>query len=473
MAYLNTGADRSKMLHLDLLRTAYYVPEVTWQSIDNPGRPLEKANQKKIEKDYIDAWYVKNQAFNTGDDAGIYDHYTKSARAKLKMLLALNKAKGITIAATTLNHNLTLEFYSADGTIAVLTDKNVMGTEQIFKEKKFIYERHFNDTYRVILLLEDGFWRIRHLEKTAIAKEVRTQHKIPLKPKPVEGINYYPQNSPWDTFGKNFNPAIIAKDFKIIKDLRLNTIRIFIGYDDFGQGQVDPLKLQKLIRLLDEAQHAGLKVMITLFDFYGDYDIGNWTLTNKHLTTIVEALKEHPALSAWDIKNEPNLDFKSRGKRKVVSWLKQTLIQLKKIDPKHPVSIGWSSPETALILKDQVDFISYHYYKDLKNLHQIHQNLVAATEKPVVLQEIGLSSYRGIWNPFGNTEQDQAQFYADFFKIQKRDSINYLSWTLYDFSEIPNQVAGKLPWRKTKQAYFGLINTLGVKDEAYAITKNR
>ena len=62
IAYLNTGADSSKMLHLDLARTDYYLPEVAWENIDNPGRPLEPANQLKIEQDYLDAWYVKNLA---------------------------------------------------------------------------------------------------------------------------------------------------------------------------------------------------------------------------------------------------------------------------------------------------------------------------------------------------------------------------------------------------------------------------
>ena len=76
LAYLNTGADRSSMLHLDLERENYYVPQVVWESIENPGRPLEPANQAKIEQDYLDAWYVKNQALFTGDDVGIYDHYS-------------------------------------------------------------------------------------------------------------------------------------------------------------------------------------------------------------------------------------------------------------------------------------------------------------------------------------------------------------------------------------------------------------
>ena len=111
IAYLNTGADRSKMLHLDTKRDRYYVPEVIWDTIENPGRPIEAATQRKIEEDYLDAWYVKNTAFFTGTDAGIFDHYTASAREKVHELIEQNREDHTTIESTTLSHHLTLEFY--------------------------------------------------------------------------------------------------------------------------------------------------------------------------------------------------------------------------------------------------------------------------------------------------------------------------------------------------------------------------
>ena len=473
IAYLNTGADRSKMLHLDVTREDRYIPEVTWQSLDNPGRPMEEANRKKIEEDYLDAWLVKNTAFFTGNDAGIFDHYTASAREKVTALVNLNKEQNTYLETITLSHNLSLEFYSADGTLAVLTDRNVRGVERIFKDEQFLLERAFNDDYKIILLLEDGFWRIRHFEKIASNELEQSVTPVALNTSLLEGINYYPQKSPWDTFGDTFSNDTVAKDFKIIKDLKLNSVRIFVGYDDFGKARVSQNKLARLTTLLDEAEKAGLQVIITLFDFYGDYRIQDWTLTNAHLKKIVLACKDKPALLAWDLKNEPDLDFENRGEREVLSWLRQSIYYLKKIDPKHPITIGWSSPEKALLLENKVDIVSYHYYRDLEDLATAHATLTNATSKPVVLQEFGMSSYRGLWNPFGNSEKDQADYYTEFFKTQKRDSIHYLSWTLFDFGEIPSRVAGDLPWRKNKQACFGIIDTFGVKDDAYSIIKNR
>ena len=473
IAYLNTGADRSKMLHLDTVKERQYVPEVSWESIENPGRPMETANQRVIEEDYLDAWYVKNTAYFTGNDNGVFDHFTASARAKVRAIIMQHQQDNSYIESTTLSHHLSLEFYSADGTLVVLTDRNVTGVERIFKNDQFLYKRAFNEDYRIILLLEDGFWRVRHFEKIGVNDLDPVPATITFKEDLLEGINYYPQKSPWDTFGGDFDSLIVKRDFEVIKDLRMNSIRVFVGYEDFGGATVTNEKLLKLEALLNQAQRANLNVTITLFDFYGNYSLQDWTRTNKHLYTIVNHLKEHPALFAWDIKNEPNLDFESREKRNVLDWLAQSIRYIKKIDPIHPVTIGWSSPEAALHLEEEVDFVSYHFYKDIKNLATSHSTLANATSKPIVLQEFGLSSYHGIWNPLGSNNEDQAAYYSTFFKTQKRDSIHYLSWTLYDFEGIPDRVAGILPWRKNKQAFFGIIDTLGVKDDAYLVIKNR
>ncbi|SCX99337.1 Cellulase (glycosyl hydrolase family 5) [Nonlabens sp. Hel1_33_55] len=473
LAYLNTGADRSTMLHLDLERENYYVPEVVWKSIENPGRPMKPANKDKIEQDYLDAWFVKNQALLTGDDAGIYDHYTKSARAKVRELISYNAGENISIESTTLSHHLTLDFYSADGTLAVLTDREVRGVEQLYQNDEFIIQREFNNDYRIILLLEDGFWRVRHFELLETHPIEESALVISDEIKNLAGLNYYPQDSPWDTFGENFDSSQIATDFKVIQDLNLNTIRIFLSYKDFKISENSNEKMQRLKILLDQAEKADLKVMVTLFDFYGDYGIQDWTLTNSYLKNIVDHIKDHPAVYAWDIKNEPDLDYKSREKRKVNAWLSQTMTRLKEMDSIHPVTIGWSTAAAAINLENQVDVVSYHYYKDLEDLSKTHQELKSKTKKPIVLQEIGWSSYHGFWNPFGMDKEDQAEKYTEFFTTQKRDSINYLSWTLYDFEEVPSSVAGSRPWRVNKQKHFGLIATDGKKKPSYQSFKDQ
>ena len=96
-----------------------------------------------------------------------------------------------------------------------------------------------------------------------------------------------------------------------------------------------------MILRLDIAQRSGLKVIVTLFDFYGDYSVHNWTLTHRHAEQIITPFKTHKAILAWDIKNEPNLDFENRSKENVLAWLREMVEQIRRFDPNHLVTIGW------------------------------------------------------------------------------------------------------------------------------------
>ncbi len=472
LAFLNTGADRSTIFHKDLAKTNYYTPQVTWTNTENPGRPLEVATQSRIERDYMDALYLQSIALQSLNTDGIKDVYTKKACQNLIDVIATNTKNNTRIEKTTFQHNIALDFYSADGQLVVLTDKNVTSYSRVSKNEKFLFDISEVSDYKIMMLLEDGYWKIRHIEKLSSEQKPQNTTQPIVLSTPVSGLNYYPQDSAWDTFGMLFSEEKIDRDFAIIRDLGLNTVRVFIGYEDFGKANVSKEKLEKLTKLLDMAKVNEIKVLVTLFDFYGDYSVIDWTQTQQHAIRLARAIKDHDALLGWDIKNEPNLDYSSRGESLVKAWLTQMTDVIRQEDPSHPITIGWSNAETALDLADQVDFISFHYYEGIKDLPITLATLREQTDKVIVLEEFGMSTYSGLWNPFGYSEEDQKEYYQAFYKNQKRDSINYLSWTLYDFSEIPNQVAGRYPWKKNKQTSFGLIDISGTKKSSFEVVKN-
>ncbi len=467
LAYLNTGADRDLMLHTELKRDVQYTPKISWNADNDEGLFLDNETLKTLERDYLDAWYVKHIAFKTNTTFGLDDYYTKQARENLYEFIEKNKAEHITIQATTLNHNPKVTFFSADGKMVVMTDTNVVEYKRVFKDEKLIIETKEKASYQLILLFEDNFWRIHHIVKSEFETYKPDSQQITHNLN-IQGINYYPQATPWNMFGDEFNINIINNDFKIIKDAGLNSVRLFVPYNSFGKSQVKPEKLEKLKQVLDAAHKNDLKVVLTLFDFYGDYSVLNWTLNQQHAQTIVSTFKNHDALLAWDIKNEPNLDFENRGESLVVAWLDNMIDVVKAIDEKHPVTIGWSNAESAVILNDKVDFISFHYYEDLENLDETIKTLKqAAPNKQLVLQEFGLSSYRGLWNPFGTSEEDQANYHKKIQEIIALNELQYMSWTLYDFDEIPKEVVGELPWRIYPQKKFGFINKKGEKKASF------
>ncbi len=468
-SYLNTGADRSKMLHTEIKKIDQYLPKVQWTPLNNEGRPMDIQTRLDVENDYLDAWYIKHLAYKTNSKQGIDDYYTEHARENLFDIIDLNASENTIVESTTLKHHPTLEFFSEDGQLAVITDNNVVEFKRVYKDNIILLETTEVASYKVILLLEDGFWRIRHMVKFKVETYKSPPVLTSVKNLSIKGINYYPQATPWNMFGDDFDTDIISNDFKIIREAGLHHIRLFVPYEGFGSANVNKDKLKKLRQVLDLASIHDLKVMVTLFDFYGDYTVLNWTLNQRHAEMVVSALKDHDALLAWDIKNEPDLDFKSRGAHNVMAWLKSMIDLVKTTDPKHPVTIGWSNIQSTSILKDKLDLITFHYYDDHEVLEKDYLLLKDKTpNKPIAITEYGMSSYSGTWNLFGSSEKKQAEYHKKMQSIFSKNDIPYMSWTLYDFTEIPKEVVGRLPWRKNTQKHFGFIDKDGVKKASFS-----
>lgn len=480
LVFLNTGAERTSMLHLEKETIDTYLPKTIWEDSNNEGRQMEATTLQVIEKDYLFSWLVKNKSFKDNSTLGIEDYYTQNTRQNLYNTINYNLKNGITIESTTLEHNPKLEFYSADGQQIVFTDKNVVEFQKVYKRDQLTATLQDTATYKVMMLLEDGFWRVRHMEK--MEKNILPVDKIKATPVytvkgnkilknnapyTTKGINYYPKNSAWDTFGTLFNTDTIAKDFDIIRGAKLNSIRIFIQYDDFGKAAVREDKLAKLKKILDLAEAKNLSVVITLFDFYSDYTLESWTLTHRHAETIVSTFKNHKAILAWDIKNEPNLDFENRDKDNVLNWLNHMVTVIRKNDPNHLITIGWSNSYEATKLADKVDFVSYHFYNAISDFEKENSILEKAVKKPVVIQEFGIPSYNGIWNLSGADENEQADYHKKMQALFKKNKLAFMSWTLYDFPHVPDQVAGKWPWQKKRQKRFGFIDIKGHKKPSF------
>ena len=283
----------------------------------------------------------------------------------------------------------------------------------------------------------------------------------------IKGVNYYPQHSPWDTFGESFNSETLQSDFQIIRNMGLNTIRIFVQYDDFGCANIPIEKLEKLNTLMSLASREGLGVIVTLFDFYNSYEQKKIDENRLHLIQLVNSIKNHSNLIAWDVKNEPDLDFSYHGKEVVIDWLNEIMIEIRSLDPWHPITIGWSTPEAAHNLNDEVDFISFHFYKELSFLKQGVTLLREKTQKAIVLTEFGYSSYSKLSNLFVGSEQKQAQYYERAINTINEESLPFLFWTLYDFKKIPVQVVGEKRRHRRIQRHFGIIGLDNKKKQAF------
>lgn len=484
-AFFNTGADKRAMLLLasEQLGTVYH-PKVTWLNEDlSEGRKMEAATKNKVESDYLASYYYQYQASSNGLTEGLKDFYTESSRESLVKLVDYYEVNEESVNGTTIEHFITPKFYSEDGTVIIISDEVISYNESIQKGKKITF--YDSASYDIMLLLEDNYWRIRH--KVRNSNQVKQLEEKPKKPGryKVEGskfyelgkvfqlkcINYYPSANPWTEMWENFEADVIKNDFMKIKSMGFNSVRIFVSFEQFGKDVLEAKKLNDLNEVMSIADELNLKVIVTLFDFFLSYQITEWTISDRHAEQIVSSIMDHPSLFAWDVKNEPDLDFKNYGKEEVEAWLDFIIRRIKTYDPNHFVTIGWSQPEISADLSEIQDFISFHFYRDPIELTK-YLNSADLSDKPVFLGETGMHSYSSWWFPFSKSQQEQADYVEEVLTIIEDNQLNYGLWTLHDFKNIPSNVAGKALWKKNPQKRYGLIDKNGKEKKIYNIILN-
>ncbi|MBX7240832.1 MAG: cellulase family glycosylhydrolase [Bacteroidia bacterium] len=469
----------------------YHTPKVEWaRDPDTHGRKMEEETRRRITENYLSAWAEWNYYLRTGDTTGLPLYFQQEICKRIKQY---KPEKINQFHFSDLTHFPQLHFYSADGQIVGFTDYSVATVGRRYNTQTTPFtpvHTEFNHQNKsVVMVLEDGFWKIRQWDNSICDKVLESKRpatsgnfinidnqRFEYKNQVFDcrGINYYPQNSPWDMFGKNFSINTIRNDFRVIKSLNLNTVRIFVPFEDFGKGNVDMEMLSQMESLLDEAKLAELKVIVTLFDFNSDYRISNWSQTERQMEIVLETFTDREEIIAYDIKNEPDLDFRYSHRQDVLDWLSYMLKKARLYDSNHLFTIGWADPDNAHLLAGEVDFVSFHFYKDIKLLSSSIDQLKEKTGiQLLMLQEFGMSTFSAWWFPGSKTEQEQSDYYQQVLNILKeKEAMPFLSWTLYDFENVPGKVAGELPQHKLPQKKFGIINEKGKLKPAAEILKN-
>lgn len=482
IAYFQSGADPAAALNIVPNIPPDLHVRLDWLADDqDTGRIMEPYTRSQIEAAYLRAWLQWNISLARGEPYGLKTYFVGPALAALDDTLTVPAGREWRVNQSDTSHRLQLHFYSADGSIISFSDTANVTRQIRGTDGADVYVGETTSRYDVVMFLEDGNWRIRHLVQ-------RGDHETPARvatpsgfvgldgnrlglnghPFELTGVNYYPQARPWLDFWLRYDPPVSDTDLARIQSLGLNAVRIFVPYDAFGGPTVRPDLLDRLADFLDRATAHGLKAIVTLFDFRTDYNLLLWPQSDRHIESIVGRFRDHPAILAWDLKNEPDLDYAANGRQLVDAWLTHSAKQIRAIDPNHLITIGWSSPTAAANLSDLVDFVSFHYFTPAQDLPQRYSALrVAVGEKPIAMTEFGLSTWNSPFFPGGHSEPEQAQYYADILgALRGTDSAGYLAWTLYDFDSVPPSVVGRLPWRTGPQSQFGLIRRDGTPKAA-------
>lgn len=428
-----------------------------WDDNDSTHE-LSYKEKEKIGQDMSEAFQAMGRAMTTNQSDGLEDFFSHELVDKMTSWIDYNKSISLRDQQVFLDHKWKINYINKDRTFIQLTDKQCVSYHKVELEEK-VQDTHLDTcAYDITLWWDQNRWKPRYLTKIEnTVKESQVLAPVVIHDIKI-GINYVQKKDPWLGFVKHLEGEDYKEELENITKLGIETIRVFINYHDYGKEYVPIDQLQSLVRFLNTCHESGIQTVITLFDFYGDYRLQDWGYTAAHARQIVDYLKDHPSIIAWDIKNEADLDFEHRGEQQVKDWLSYMIDHIKDLDPLHPVTIGWSSVDRVGVLEDKLDIISFHYYESVDVLGQKLQEI--KTHKPIWISEIGTPSYEGIWNATGDTF-NQVDYLSKTIETCEKENVKAFIWTLNDFEEVPKSVFGRKPWIKAKQRNFGLIGIDG------------
>lgn len=274
------------------------------------------------------------------------------------------------------------------------------------------------------------------------------------------GVNYYPASASWKDFWTEFPVSQIKSDLEILQKINVNSVRIFLNHDYFSDVDTQSDANAKLKVFLDICAAKDIKVLVTLFDLRPDYTLSNLKRDAAHIDQLLAPVSEHPAILGVDIKNQADLDFPSWGQGVVEGWLTVMARHIQIHYPDLPVTVGWSNPNSALGLKDVVDFVTYHEYGNVDGFADRLESIKSQVQnKPVMITELGST----IWSPFRSTTSAELKQAKRLEKqlAQSTAANGVFVWTLNDFDHVGSDIVGRRPWRKAQQRHFGLIRADG------------
>ncbi len=240
------------------------------------------------------------------------------------------------------------------------------------------------------------------------------------------GANYYPQDKFQHIFDR-WDRNEVAADLDRIKALNGNLVRTFIPKDGSYVSQVG--------EFLDLAQEKGVGVVMSLMDvsnFPCDYyGVGN-------MTQYLDAYGNHPAIVAWDLKNEPACkdsggDFTIFTEHELNN-LKKFANEIVRPRTNQPLTVGLKKIHVEWVPRvlEFTDIAQVHDYWDINSTLSTAQRLVQLSPgKPRMMGEFGIPSNG---DPSVN-ESIQRSYYEQVLPALKNMGINYiLPWASNDFS---------------------------------------
>lgn len=278
----------------------------------------------------------------------------------------------------------------------------------------------------------------------------------------VRGVNYYPARYPWRRFF-TMDMSKVRRELDLLSETGFNTLRVFLWYVPLFQCEANgAVPEHPAFLAFDSFIHAaaerGFRLIVTLHDEPDLIDYPLYTNpphTRAQTEYIVRRYRYEPAILAWDIRNEGDIEYGSRDvfgggffRDDVLNWLAEMSFVIREAAPNHLLTAGWMTyaEDTAPF----VDFISFHHWWDAADLRRRITTLRRETDKPILLQEVGYSS-----QVFGLDGQRDSLGQA-LTTAEDEQLLGWMVWAAFDFPRDATCYPAPCLSPDNMEHYFGL-----------------
>ena len=208
-------------------------------------------------------------------------------------------------------------------------------------------------------------------------------------------MNYYPSQNAWSYMWQNWNGPAMDADFATMAGLGANAVRIVVQPWAVGYPAPSATMVARLASTIASAQSHGLKVQLTLFDWWSTYsDVAGSTAWAR---AIVGPYAGNPEIAFVELQNE--IDPTNAA---AMAWARAELPAVRQIGGSIPVTLSVNGTDTNVSLTElksalgasQPDFYDVHFYNQPGNAYgELARDRAIAAPLPLFVGETGQSTY--------------------------------------------------------------------------------
>jgi len=208
----------------------------------------------------------------------------------------------------------------------------------------------------------------------------------------VKLINYYPSADGWTYMWTRWDPTTMAHDFGTIAAMGGNTVRLNVFPSVFGFPTPTATMEGELESAVDLAAAHGLKVQLSLFDWWNAYN--DTADSTAWAGAVLAPFASSPDIAFIDLQNEINT-----AQPAAMAWAREELPVVEHLAGSVPVTVSIPSAPAdlrALIAglgPSQPDFYDVHYYGPLGGAYaDLSADQSIASPRALFVGETGYST---------------------------------------------------------------------------------